>query len=157
MTVRLVLISGLPGAGKTSLARELETSIPAIRLCGDEWMIDLGIDLHDELARARVEVRFWKLAQQLLALGLSVILESGFWLRSDRDEKRVGARALGVRVELHYLNVPLDERWRRVSTRNAGSGWNGSPITREQLATWDRFFEVPTPAELELFDLAQSS
>ena len=124
MTVKLVLIAGLPGAGKTSLARQLEETIPAVRLCGDEWMSDLGIDLQDEAARERIEVLFWKLAQRFLALGQSVILESGFWLRSDRDEKRLGARALGVSIELHYLDVPLDERWRRIGTRNQDGMWN---------------------------------
>ena len=85
---RLILICGLPGAGKTTLARQIEQRLPALRLCGDEWMALLAVDPHDEPARDRIEVLFWQLAQRLLVLGQSVILESGFWLRSDRDEKR---------------------------------------------------------------------
>ena len=77
-------------------------------------MVALGFDIQDEQARDHIEALFWKLAQRLLALGQSVILESGFWSRSDRDEKRLGARALGVDGELHYLEVPLEERWRRI-------------------------------------------
>jgi predicted kinase len=97
--------------------------MPALRLTGDEWMVQLGFDLYDEAARDRIEVLFWQLAQQLLVLGQSVILESGFWLRSDRDEKRLGGRALGASVELHYLDVPIGERWRRIETRNAEGIW----------------------------------
>jgi predicted kinase len=115
-------------------------------------MADLGIDLYDDATRDRIEKRFWQLAQELLRLGQNVILESGFWLRSDRDEKRLGARALGAAVELHYLDVPLEERWRRIERRNGGGGWGSVPITRNQLASWDVFFEVPERDELDLFD-----
>ncbi len=54
---RLVLISGLPGAGKSALARRFEAEIPAIRLSGDEWMVALGFDIQDEQARDRIEAR----------------------------------------------------------------------------------------------------
>lgn len=116
----------------------------------------LGVDLHDESVRDRMESLFWMLSQRLLALGLSVILESGFWLRTDRDEKRLGARALGVAVELRYLEVPLEERWRRISLRNQHPFWSQSPITRAQLAGWDRYFEVPGADEMALFDVPRA-
>lgn len=97
---KLILLCGLPGSGKTTVARRVEAEVPAMRLCPDEWLTGLGIDLNDEPMRDRLEVQFWELAKDLLRLGQSVILESGFWLRSDRDEKRLGARALGAAVEL---------------------------------------------------------
>lgn len=115
-------------------------------------MASLGFDLYDETARDRIEVVFWRLAQDLLRLGQSCILELGFWLRSDRDEKRLGARALAVGVELHYLDVPIDERWRRIEARNAEGDWGVVPITRAQLEHYEGFFEIPERAEIDLFD-----
>lgn len=40
------LLCGLPGAGKTTLARRLEAGLPAIRFSLDEWMLRLYPDLH---------------------------------------------------------------------------------------------------------------
>ncbi|MEU9959501.1 ATP-binding protein [Streptomyces sp. NPDC050982] len=148
----LILLCGLPGSGKTTLAKRLANEIPAVRLCPDERMADLGIDLFDEQTRDRLERRFSQHADELLKLGQSVILEFGFWARSERDEKRLGARALGVLVELHYLAAPIDELCRRLDARN-GSGERGTvPITREMLEEYAELFEAPTSAELDLFD-----
>lgn len=149
---RLVLMCGLPGAGKTTIARRLEHELPAIRLCPDEWMAQLGIDMFDEPFRERLEIRFWSLTQSLLAQGANVILESGFWLRTDRDEKRLGARKLGARVELRYLEVSGDELLRRLEMRNTDGDLNAVPIGRELLEHWTTFFEAPDVDELALFD-----
>ncbi|MFZ0544969.1 MAG: AAA family ATPase [Candidatus Promineifilaceae bacterium] len=37
----LILICGLPGSGKTTLARQIEQSRSALRLCPDEWIARL--------------------------------------------------------------------------------------------------------------------
>lgn len=149
---RLILLCGLPGAGKTTLARRLADEVSAVRLGADEWMAHLGINLHDEAMRDRLERLLWQLAQDLLRLGQSVILECGFWARVERDEKRLGARALGAGVELYYLDVPIEELWRRIEQRNAESTVGSVPITREQFDSYLPYFEAPQRAELDLFD-----
>ncbi len=108
-STRLVLICGLPASGKSTLARQLAPKIPAIRLDKDQWTTQLGHDPWDDEFRLRLERQLWALTQELLAQGQSVILEWGHSARVERDEKRLGARALGVGVELHYLDAPLEE------------------------------------------------
>lgn len=143
---------GLPGAGKTTEARRLGKDLGAVRLAPDEWMDALGIDLWAEATRTRLERVFWDLAQELLRLGQSVILESGFWLRSDRDEKRTGAHAIGAAVELRYLDVPIDELMRRLELRSAAEV--GAPtICRDDLQRFAALFQPPDQAEMELFDM----
>ena len=152
---RLILICGLPGSGKTTVAKRLAGEARAVRLSPDEWKHALGIDYYDEDGRVRVEAQLWVLAQELLALGQSVVLEHGFWTREERDELRLAARALGATVELHYLEASVDELWRRLELRNEAGAPGVVPINRSDLERWAAQFEAPDEAELALFDRAE--
>jgi predicted kinase len=146
---RLVLLCGLPASGKTTHARELADAYGAVRLNPDEWELALGVDPFDAAFQGRLEAAFWELTQRLLALGTSVVLEWGFWARSERDEKLEAARRLGIPVELRFLDVPYEELVRRVAARNADGGL---PITADHMARYRASFEPPTPQELALYD-----
>jgi hypothetical protein len=96
---RLMIVCGLPGAGKTTVATELERRHDAVRLSADDWMQALAINLWDEQTRARIEALQWRLAQQLLVRAVPVVIEWGTWSRSERDALRLRARELGAAVE----------------------------------------------------------
>ena len=149
---RLILTCGLPGAGKTRLATQLAADRSAVRLTKDEWLWALGSTPWDEPIRKKVELELWRLAQEILSLGVSVVLDFGLWARIERDEMRSAARGLGVGVELHFLDVPTDELWRRVEARNSVPPWDSNPIRRADLDEWLRLFQAPDTAELALFD-----
>ena len=147
---RLIIVCGLPGSGKTTHARQLEEKLRAVRFAPDEWMHALSIDLYDEARRAKIEALQWKLSLELLALGLTVIIEWGTWGRSERDALRLGARTLGAAVELHYLSAAPDVLFERIQRR----GMENPPIKREALLQWTEAFQAPTPEEMALFDEA---
>lgn len=149
---RLILTCGLPGAGKTTLARQLAADRRAVCLTKDEWLWALGSSPWDTPTNEKVEHELWNLAQEILLLGLSVVLDFGLWARSERDEMRSAARGLGVAVELHFLDVPTDELWRRIEARNSQPPWDSYPIRRADLDGWLRIFQAPDAAELALFD-----
>ena len=147
---RLIIVCGLPGAGKTTHAKRLETKLRAIRLSADDWMVALAIDLWDAAAREKIEALQWQFGRELLARGQTVIIEWGTWARSERDVLRSQARACGASVELHYLSAPLDVLFDRVQSRRM----EDPPIRREQLLEWTALIQVPTPEEMALFDEA---
>ena len=145
---RLIIVCGLPGSGKTTFAKPLEGRLRAIRFAPDDWMDALSINLWDEEKRAKIEALQWKLSQELLALGLTVIIEWGTWGRSERDTLRLGARALGAAVELHYLSATVDVLFERIQRRSM----ENPPIERDALSHWFEMFQAPTPEEMALFD-----
>lgn len=149
---RLILTCGLPGAGKTTLATRLAADRSAVRLTKDEWLWALGSSPWDRSAGEKIEQELWRLAQEILRLGLSVVLDFGLWARVERDEMRAVARGLGVGVELHYLDVPAAELWRRIEIRNSAPPWDDEPISRADLDEWLTIFQAPDGAELALFD-----
>jgi predicted kinase len=124
----------------------------ALRLTQDEWLIALGSTPWDEPTREKVDRELWRLAQEVLRLGLSVVLDFGLWARIERDQMRGVARGLGVGVELHCLDVPTDELWRRIEARNSEPPWDSYPIRRADFDGWLRVFQPPDAAELALFD-----
>jgi len=145
---RLIIVCGLPGSGKTTLAKALEIRHGAVRFSPDEWMNALSIDIYNEEKRAKIEALQWALARQLLTHELTVIIEWGTWGRSERDTLRMEARALGAAVELHYLEATEDILFERIQRR----GMENPPIERSALQQWFKSFQAPTAEEMQLFD-----
>ena len=108
----------------------------------------LAINLWDSEARQRIEDLQWQVAQRVLILGGSAVIEWGTWARSERDALRTRARALGARVELHFLDAPIEVLFDRIRRRNTET----PPITFEDMQKWAQVFERPSPEEMALFD-----
>jgi hypothetical protein len=142
------MMCGLPGSGKTTLAKQLEEKHNAVRLCPDEWMAQIVGDGYDEARRGGVEAVQWDLAQRLLPFGIDVILENGFWSREERDAYRETARALGADVKIHYRQVSAQELKRRLRERNEDVPPDAFYIPDMLIDEWCLEFEPPQAEEL---------
>ena len=156
----VIMVCGLPGAGKTTLAKKFENERSAIRLCADEWIPTLLKDPKDpndmeeaDRLRTPVEHLLLKLGLNLAELGNNVILDNGFWTTEDRNWYRDQIRNAGIKVELHFLDVPLETLWERVNTRNKEE--YPFKIESHWLERWHKMFEPPTDEEGESYDYYQ--
>jgi predicted kinase len=149
---RLIVFCGLPGSGKTTIARQIEQKTGAIRLNVDEWVAALGVDFWDDAFRHKLERWLYRHGLILLKHGQSIILEDGTWTQDERNELREVARKLGVDIEIHYFNVPYAELWRRLEGRNAIGAPDTVPITKALLKECWQMFQRPDEQELALFD-----
>src|SRR3954452_14213483 len=145
------LMVGLPGVGKTTLARELERAGGALRLTTDEWMASLfGLRWADFGSKRDVlEGRLIWVGHQVLRAGVSVILDFGCWSPQERYALRAIADLADADFELHYLTRPEDERRQRADAR-----WRACPeetfeMTLEDHERFRVLFSPPTPDELQ--------
>jgi predicted kinase len=144
----LFLIVGLPGAGKTTLAKELAAGHRALRLTPDEWMIPLFGEPDAGGRRDVLEGRLIWVALQALRLGTSVVLDFGFWGRDERSSLRWLARSAGAACLVVYLPVDRDTQVARIAYRQAAAPHQTYPMTEADVDRWRDQFEVPDPAEL---------
>ncbi len=81
--------------------------------------------------------------------GVSVILDYGFWAKSQREEKYREAVALGAGFAIRYVHAPVEELWRRLEARNREDRDDVfQTITREDLEESAALFQEPDQAEL---------
>ena len=149
----LHLIVGLPCAGKTTYAKKLELEQHALRFTPDEWHIRLfGLDLEHPDHNARhglIEAMMWDIAARALQLGSNVILDFGFWGKSEREEYRTRASQVGANTIIQFLNVPEQELLARLEVRNANLPAGTFLIPVAKLREWMQIFQAPSADELE--------
>jgi len=139
---------GLPGAGKTTCAKELETSESALRLTPDEWQLAIFGGENPPDKRDLVEGKLVQLGMRAAQLGINVVFEFGFWSKDERSVLRWIAGTLGVRSQVVYLPIDYEEQRRCVTTRFANTPNQTFHMSDVELEQWRAQFQAPDEEEL---------
>jgi predicted kinase len=119
--VTIYLIVGLPGAGKTTRAKELEVGSSALRLTPD--------------------------GMRAAQLGIDVVFDFGLWGKDERSALRWIAQSVGVRAQVVYLPIDYEEQRRRITGRY-GNQAGQFQMSDAELEQWQVQFQAPDSDEL---------
>ncbi|MFE9404284.1 AAA family ATPase [Streptomyces sp. NPDC006530] len=145
----LFLMVGLPGAGKTTRARQFAAEHGALRLTPDDWMIPLFGDAEADGKRDVLEGRMLWLALEAVRLGTNVVVDYGCWSRDERSAIRWLAEAEGAYVRMVYLPVDDATQPARIAHRWATAPEETLPMSEADILSGRAHFEEPDAAELE--------
>jgi predicted kinase len=145
----LFLTVGLPGTGKTTAARRIESHHEALRLTKDEWM--KALYGHDNPASASdvIEGRLIQIALRALELGINVVIDYGLWSRDERSALRQAAADVGAAVVIRYFELTPAEQRERLDQRLTAAPHDTWPMSERELSEWTSKIDVPTSAELD--------
>ena len=145
--VRVVLMCGPAGSGKSTCARGLEAAGFA-RLSIDEATWAAG-HRQQPLAEPVRQAFDRQVRERLVAMveaGRDVVVDLSFWSRRMRDDYRGLLAASGVVPETVYLATPREVVLDRVARRD-GATANEVQLDPETAALYFDHFEPPTPDE----------
>lgn len=152
------LIVGNTGAGKTTYALELKKKNKSILFSIDKWnnvlfmpdrLEDSGVDWFLERIE-RAENLICDLIVQLESTCVDSLLDLGLSKQEHREKFRAFATKHNFEYQLHYLDIPKEERFSRISQRNEKKGETFEfEVTKENFEFMEGWFEEPTTDELQ--------
>lgn len=157
------LLCGEVGCGKTTYAKAWEERTGGFVLSCDDLMLTLfdtciGPERHQAMS-ARCKSFLYEQALSLLRKGMDVMLDFGYWSRTERMEARRFFIHHGFPVQLIHLHAEPDVITTHLALRNRAvenEGLRAYHIDAEKRARFHAQFEPPQADEVDQFVLISS-
>ncbi len=146
------VICGFIGAGKTTFARKLEKETKAIRITKDEWIIKIfGNKIASDKNFERYDKNTTELATdiafKILKAGKDVILDEGFWVKSQRDDIKKKIINVGAKPIFYYVECPIEKMKDRVINRSISPTADAFEINEAMFDSYLKYWQAPDEGE----------
>ncbi len=146
------IICGFIGAGKTTFARKLEHETKAIRITKDEWIIKIfGNKITSDKNFERYDKNITELAKdiafRILKSGKDVIIDEGFWVKSQRDDIKKKILQAGAKPIFYYVQSSVAKMKERVINRSKNPAKDSFEISEEMFDSYLKYWQPPDESE----------
>jgi aminoglycoside phosphotransferase family enzyme/predicted kinase len=156
---RLILVAGLSGSGKSTVARELTLRLGAIHIRSDAVRKHLaGVvlerkgdeSIYTPAMTDRTYGRLLELGMMLARHGFAVILDAKFDRRQFRRAAIDRARSAGLPVSILHCTAPVSVMRDRLTTRQGDVSDAGPEILERQQGEFETFDDTERPCVIEV-------
>ena len=151
MSATLHLVSGLPGAGKTTFAKALAEELGAARFCPDDWMHSANIGMRNWRFREQLEKQQLLLALLILDQGKDAIIEWGTWGADERIKVATVVHENGHFIRGVFLTSDQEVLKSRIAQRNKVVAPDLVMSEKEFEQATERW-QAPSEDELAVYD-----
>lgn len=146
------VICGFIGAGKTTFARKLEKETGAIRVTKDEWIIKIfgnkiTLDNNFEVYDKNITKLATDIAFKILKAGKDVIIDEGFWVKSQRDDIKKKILQIGAKPIFYYVESSVEKMKKRVINRSKNPTKDSFEISEEMFNSYLKYWQAPDESE----------
>ena len=154
---KVFILCGKICSGKSTYSQKLRKDKKAVILSVDDITLTLlgqnGGDTLDVYVE-KLEQYFFQKSVEIVETGINVVLDWGFWTKSERDFAKQFYGSRGIEYEFHYISINDEEWYRRLDKRNKDVQEKKSDAyyVDEGLAQkFKSIFEIPGKEEIDVW------
>ena len=144
-------------SGKSTYSQQLRKDKKAVILSVDDITLTLlgqnGGDTLDVYVE-KLEQYFFQKSVEIVETGINVVLDWGFWTKTERDFAKQFYGSRGIEYEFHYISINDEEWYRRLEKRNKDVLEKKSDAYYVDEGLAEKFksiFEIPGKDEIDVW------
>lgn len=154
---KVYILCGKICSGKSTYSQQLRKDKKAVILSVDDITLTLlgqnGGDTLDVFVE-KLEHYFFQKSVEIVETGINVVLDWGFWTKTERDFAKQFYGSRGIEYEFHYISINDEEWYRRLEKRNKDVLEKKSDayyVDEELAEKFKSIFEIPGKEEIDVW------